>query len=140
MARALPDPRWAVPGYAAGTVITYGGANYTLQSNGTMILWSQGGGFGSGGGGYFQIPSGYSSYAIGSVITYGGANYIIGANGRMKRTTGGGYNSNYVANAQPARLALWGIIYRIPFITVGVPQHNGGVPRAHCQPRRRPTA
>jgi hypothetical protein len=70
----IPD---GYSGYAAGSVITYGGSSYVLQSNGTMLLSSQGTDLPQGGQVY-QIPNGYSGYPAGTVIAYGGANYTLG--------------------------------------------------------------
>ena len=60
----IPD---GYAGYAAGTVISYGGSNYTIGSNGTMTLADQ------GAGQAYQIPDGYSGYAPGTVVAYGGS-------------------------------------------------------------------
>jgi hypothetical protein len=88
----IPD---GYSGYAAGSVISYGGANYVLQSGGTMVLAAQGGGYDPGPDQVYQIPSGYSGYPVGSVITYGGSNYTIGLSGTMVLVNKTTYSSNY---------------------------------------------
>ncbi len=78
--------------YPSGTLITYGGYNYVVQPNATMLLAAsqpaqvpqvvqptqptqptQ----------YYQVPAGYGGYAAGTAINYGGYNYIIQPNGTM---------------------------------------------------------
>ena len=87
--------------YPLGTLITYGGVNYVVQPNATMLLAAvqpsqvpqvvqpvqntqpvqviqptqpaQ----------YYQIPAGYGGYAPGTSIKYGGVVYIIQPNGLM---------------------------------------------------------
>jgi hypothetical protein len=82
-------------GYAAGTVISYGGSNYTIGSNGTMTLADQ------GAGQTYQVPDGYASYAAGTVISYGGSNYTIGSNGTMTLNVSYTYSSNYIGPGGP---------------------------------------
>ncbi len=104
-------------GYAQGTTISYGGANYVIQGNGTMI---PAGGYADGGGGYsvvdqtaYQIPAGYGGYADGSTLSYGGADYVV-QNNLMFRVNRGGagrgpnqgsfsYSSNYRGAGQQMR-------------------------------------
>jgi hypothetical protein len=84
-------------GYAIGTVISYGGANYTIGLNGTIVLTDQG---------YdqvYQVPAGYGGYAAGTVISYGGANYTIGLYGTMTLVTRNTYSSRYVTPGGPTR-------------------------------------
>lgn len=75
--------------YPLGTLITYGGYNYVVQPNATMLLAAsqaaqapqvvqatqptQ----------YYQVPAGYGGYAAGTTINHGGYNYIIQPNGTM---------------------------------------------------------
>lgn len=75
--------------YPSGTLITYGGYNYVVQPNATMLMAAsqaaqipqvvqptqptQ----------YYQVPAGYGGYAPGTAINYGGYNYIIQPNGTM---------------------------------------------------------
>lgn len=75
--------------YPLGTLIAYGGYNYVVQPNATMLLAAtqpaqapqvvqptqptQ----------YYQVPAGYGGYAAGTTINYGGNNYIIQPNGTM---------------------------------------------------------
>jgi len=82
-------------GCAAGTVITYGDANYVLQGDGTMVLCAQGDGSDSGPCLIYQVPDGYSGCAAGSMITYGGANYTIGLNGTMVLLSHTKHTSNH---------------------------------------------
>jgi hypothetical protein len=84
----IPD---GYAGYAAGTVISYGGSNYTILSNGTMVLADQ------GAAQTYLIPAGYAGYAPGTVIAYGGSNYTIGLNGTMVLVNNYTYSSNYGA-------------------------------------------
>ena len=86
-------------GYAPGTTISYGGVNYVIQGNGTMI--PAGADTGSGGG-YtlvdqtaYQIPAGYGGYADGSTLAYGGADYVVQNNVMFRiRLGSGGYRNN----------------------------------------------
>jgi hypothetical protein len=88
----IPD---GYAGYAAGTVISYGGSNYTIGSNGTMTLADQ------GAGQTYQVPDGYAGYAAGTVISYGGSNYTIGSNGTMTLIVSYTYSSNYIIPGGP---------------------------------------
>jgi hypothetical protein len=108
----IPD---GYAGYAAGTTLAYGGANYVIQPNGTMVLAGQSAdaaAYDQGSAQVFLVPSEYAGYPVGSAISYGGANYTIGLNGTMvlftngpggkngggwggKGQKGGAYSSNY---------------------------------------------
>jgi hypothetical protein len=89
-----------------GTVISYGGASYVIQSNGTMVPADQGTDSLQDTGQAYQIPTGYTNYPAGTVILYGGSNYRIGLNGTMllvvSRTQ---YSRNYGPNGSASRPA-----------------------------------
>jgi hypothetical protein len=93
----IPEQAYQIPdGYgnqAAGTTITYGGASYVIQDNGTMLLATgstdtSSGGDDPGSGQAYQIPDGYGNQAAGTTIAYGGTSYVIQANGTMLQATG----------------------------------------------------
>jgi len=97
-------------GYGAGAVITYGGYNYVIQGDGTMLLQSTGDSAavatdaqGSVAAQPYQVPADFAGYAAGSVITYGGLNYVIQGDGTMLLQQPGGYdyNSYYVPPGGP---------------------------------------
>jgi hypothetical protein len=87
----LGQPYQVPPGYesyVAGSVVAYGGYNYVIQGDGTMLLADQPDGSaatcdGSQCGQVYQIPNGFAGYPAGTVITYGGCNYVIQADGTM---------------------------------------------------------
>ncbi len=72
-------------GYAAGSVINYGGATYTVAGDGTMTTYSRAyqGISQPAAGQRYQVPAGYEGYAAGSVINYGGASYVVNGDGTM---------------------------------------------------------
>ncbi len=87
----VPGQPYQVPagyeGYSAGTLINYGGANYVIQGNGTMLLAAQGSMDDSGQATQaYQVPAGYEGYSAGTLINYGGTNYQIQDNGTMVLT------------------------------------------------------
>jgi hypothetical protein len=73
--------------YGAGTLINYGGFNYVIQGDGTMLLAQQTGDTSTDPGPPasqpYQVPAGYESYAAGTLISYGGFNYVIQSDGTM---------------------------------------------------------
>jgi hypothetical protein len=71
--------------YGPGTTISYGGANYVIGADGTMVASTGGaqGVFQPTAPQRYQIPAGYEVYGPGTTISYGGANYVIGADGTM---------------------------------------------------------
>jgi hypothetical protein len=77
-------------GYAAGSVINYGGMAYTAAGDGTMTTYSRGyqGVTAPSGGQRYQVPPGYEGSVAGSVINYGGASYVIAGDGTMTTSTG----------------------------------------------------
>jgi len=100
-------------GYAAGAVITYGGYNYVIQGDGTMLLQSAGDSSAASTNTQgpiadqpYQVPGDFAGYAAGSVITYGGLNYVIQGDGTMLLQQPGGYNYNsyYVPPGGPGFL------------------------------------
>ena len=109
---------YAIPagyeGYSAGTLITYGGYNYVIQDNGTMLLADSQDNSGPDNGTpadsqdnsgpdngtpaddsvpidttAYQIPPGYESSQPGSQISYGGNDYTIMSGGTMMMTNPG---------------------------------------------------
>ena len=109
---------YAIPagyeGYSAGTPITYGGYNYVIQDNGTMLLADSQDNSGPDNGTpadfqdnsgpdngtpaddsvpidttAYQIPPGYESSQPGSQISYGGNDYTIMSGGIMLMTNPG---------------------------------------------------
>ncbi|MGA7502119.1 MAG: hypothetical protein WBX00_35960 [Isosphaeraceae bacterium] len=117
----VPGQPYQIPsgyeGAPVGASVSYGGAYYVIQGNGTMI---PAGGYADGGGGYsvvdqtaYQIPAGYGGYADGSTLSYGGADYVV-QNNLMFRVNRGGagrgpnqgsfsYSSNYRGAGQQMR-------------------------------------
>ena len=71
--------------YGPGTTISYGGANYVVNGDGTMATSASGsqGAFQPTAPQRYQIPAGYEAYGPGTLINYGGANYVIGGDGTM---------------------------------------------------------
>jgi hypothetical protein len=73
--------------YGAGTLISYGGFNYVIQGDGTMLLAQQTGDTSTDPGPSvdqpYQVPTGYESYGAGTSINYGGFNYVIQSDGTM---------------------------------------------------------
>jgi hypothetical protein len=63
-------------GTAQGTVVSYGGANYIVNADGTMSPWNQAQPATAAVQRY-QIPAQYNGTAPGSVISYGDRSYII---------------------------------------------------------------
>ncbi len=95
---------YAIPagyeGYSAGTPITYGGYNYVIQDNGTMLLADSQDNSGPDNGTpaddsvpidttAYRIPPGYESSQPGSQISYGGNDYTIMSGGIMMMTNPG---------------------------------------------------
>jgi hypothetical protein len=75
-------------GYTAGTLITYGGFNYVIQDNGTMLLAADSAGSSGGAdqpvtGQPYQVPADFSGSDAGTVIYYGGFNYVAQGDGTM---------------------------------------------------------
>ena len=76
--RGSPTSPRRLRGLRRGTLIAYGGYNYVIQADGTMLLVDQSADAGAGGddqgpGQAYQIPDGYAYYAAGTTIAYGGA-------------------------------------------------------------------
>ncbi len=73
--------------YGAGTLISYGGSNYVIQGDGTMLLAQQTGDAstdpGPSAGQPYQVPAGYETYGAGTLISYGGLNYVIQSDSTM---------------------------------------------------------
>ena len=99
-------------GYAAGTTISYGGANYVIQGNGTMVPAV---GYAGGGGGYpaadqtaYQIPPGYGGYADGSTLSYGGVDYMVQNNVMFRINPGMADGSATPAGTRASWAGPWG--------------------------------
>ena len=74
--------------YGPGTLISYGGYNYVIQGDGTMLLQAAYSGSVANAGGPiagqpYQVPADFSGAAAGSLVTYGGAPYVIQSDGTM---------------------------------------------------------
>ena len=109
--------------YGAGTLIAYGGYNYVIQSNGTMLLSGSGGSTGTdqqgpSGGQAYQVPAGYQGYGAGTVISYGGYNYVIQGNGTMLLSGSGGSSAPTQTYQQPQ------YTYQQPQYTYQQPQYT----------------
>jgi hypothetical protein len=105
------QPYQVPPGYesyGAGTLINYGGLDYVIQGDGTMLLAQQAdddsADSGPSAGQPYQVPLGYEGYGAGTVVTYRDSNYVIQGDGTMLLagepgvgTVGDsfGYSSNY---------------------------------------------
>jgi len=98
------DQAYQVPAgyeaYGAGTLISYGGFDYVIQGDGTMVLAQQTGDPsadpGPPDGQSYVVPNGYEAYGAGTLIDYGGFNYVILGNGTMQRANKRfNYSSNY---------------------------------------------
>lgn len=87
-------------GNTPGTIISYGGYSYVIQTNGTMLLVQQPAATTNSqapvAGTAYQIPPGYEAYAPGSTISYGGYSYVVQSDGTMLLVQQPGYTSYYV--------------------------------------------
>jgi hypothetical protein len=88
----VPGQPYQVPdgytGYGSGTLISYGGYNYVIQGDGTMLLAADPGGASQDAnqlieGQPYQVPVEFASSDAGSVISYGGADYVAQGDGTM---------------------------------------------------------
>jgi len=138
------DQAYQVPAgyeaYGAGTRISYGGFDYVIQGDGTMVLAQQTGDTlvdpGPPDGQSYVVPGGYESYGAGTLIDYGGINYVILGNGTMQLAKKPfHYSSNYgLPGGHPQHLtgpaAHPGMPIRNPGagprFTTNTPGHVGG--------------
>jgi hypothetical protein len=75
-------------GYGAGTLISYGGFNYVIQDNGTMLLAADSATDSSSADQPvadqpYQIPAEFTACGAGTQISYGGFSYVVQDNGTM---------------------------------------------------------
>jgi len=112
------DQAYLVPAgfeaYGAGTLISYGGFDYVIQGDGTMLLAQQTGDTsddpGTSDDQAYLVPAGYEAYGAGTLISYGGLDYVIQGNGSMLLARQpSGHNPNHVqpgGRPQPSRGAI----------------------------------
>ena len=73
------------PGYEGArprSQISYGGNDYTVLSNGTMMMCNPG--YSIADGTQYQVPPDYAGAGVGSIVNYGGSDYLIGAGVMIK--------------------------------------------------------
>ena len=81
----IPD---GYTGYGSGTLINYGGFNYVIQGDGTMLLAADSAVTTQASeqptaGQPYQVPTDFASSDAGTLISYGGADYVAQGDGTM---------------------------------------------------------
>ena len=82
------SPADAVRRHRAGTAISYGGANYVVNADGTMSPRTAAPAQPRATAPRYRIPAQFAGTPPGSTVTYGGANYVINRDNTMSPSAG----------------------------------------------------